>query len=254
VESPTRSVLDLRDFTLRGGAGVFYNQDGLPEGALDVTMEWQNGDIPISVFLTDANSCPDTTSLRSGACRVLAESRDGKTKPKRLTYNVPAGRPSYAVWVVNEGRVTTTGSLEVGVTSRERPATPNPNATPTPNDPRFGLADGPVSTAFIKVRSIDMGNNRYRDPFQDREGYWVVHQGEFVVFDLTQKNASGRECKWVDNPVWDVDDPGYVFILRGSSQPFLLRTDVDKVEGFVTIQARIDGVESNVLRIKVARR
>ena len=109
-----------------------------------------------------------------------------------------------------------------------------------------------MTNAFIKVRSIDQGNNNYRDPFQDRNGFWVVYNGEFVVFDLTQKNGSGQECKWVDDPSWDVEDPNFAFIIKGSSQPFLLRADADqKNVGEITVQATIDGVDSNVLRLKV---
>lgn len=248
----TRSVIDDRSWVLKRGAGIFYNQDRLPEGTLDVTMQWQNGDIPVSVYLTPANTCADTTSVRNGACPVLAKVTDPKTKPKSITYAVPAGLPSVAVWVVNEGGQTTEGTVEVGLTSRERPATPAPGATPTPSDPRAGLADGPVSIAFIKVRSVDTGNQNYRDPFQDRNGFWVVYNGEFVVFDLTQKNAANQECKWVNDPKWEVEDPNFAFVIKGSSQPFLLRADADtKNVGEITVQGEIDGVQSNVLRIKV---
>ena len=80
----------------------------------------------------------------------------------------------------------------------------------------------------------------------------MVYSGEFVVFDLTQKNAANQECKWVNDPSWDVQDPNFAFIIRGSSQPFLLRADVDtKNVGDITVQATIDGVKSNVLKIKV---
>jgi len=248
----TRSVIDDRSWVLKRGAGIFYNHDRLPEGTLDVTMEWQNGDIPVSIYITPANTCPDTTSVRNGACPVLAKSNEPKTKPKQLTYAVPAGLPSIAVWIVNEGGQTTEGTLEVGLTSREVPATPAPGATPTPSDPRAGLADGPVANAFIKVRSIDTGNQKYRDPFQDRNGFWVIYNGEFVVFDLTQKNAANQECKWVNDPSWDVTDPNFAFIIKGSSQPFLLRADSDvKNVGEITVQATIDGVKSNVLKVKV---
>jgi hypothetical protein len=248
----TRSVLDERSWELKRGAGIFYNQDRLPEGTLDVIMEWQNGDVPVSVYITPANTCPDTTSVRNGACPVYAKSNDKTVKPKAITYAVPAGNPSISVWVVNEGGQGTSGTLEVGLTSRERPATPAPGATPTPNDPRAGLADGPVTSAFIKVRSIDVGNNVYRDPFQDRNGFWVVYNGEFVVFDLTQKNSGNQECKWVNDPKWHVEDPNYAFIIKGSSQPFLLRVDADKKNvGEITVQGEIDGVESNVLKVKV---
>ena len=41
----TRSVLDTRTMVLRRGSGFFYNQDRLPEGTLDATMDWQNGDV-----------------------------------------------------------------------------------------------------------------------------------------------------------------------------------------------------------------
>ena len=174
-------------------------------------------------------------------------------KPKTINYAVAAGKPSVVVWVVNEGRQGTTGSVEVGVTSREKPATPDPNATPNP-DFKSTLPDGPVTFAFIKVRSIDTGNKNYRDPVQDREGYWILYKGEFVVFDLTQKNAANQECKWVNDPVWTVDDPGFVFIIKGSSQPFLLRADVDKEEGLIEVQARIDGVTSNLLKVKVIKK
>jgi len=249
----TRTVIDVRNWDLRGGAGVFYNQDKLPEGTLDITMDWGNGDIPVSVYLTEANTCPDTSSLRSGACRILAHSNDPKVKPKQITYTVAAGKPSVAVWVLNEGRQGAAGSVEVGITSREKPATPDPNATPNP-DVRSTLPDGPVVVAFIKVRSIDTGNKVYRDPVQDKDGYWILHKGEFVVFDLTQKNGANQECKWVNDPAWEVTDPGYVFIIRGSSQPFLLRTDVDKEEGLIDVQGHIDGVSSNVLKIKVAKK
>ena len=247
----TRTVLDTRDFVLRRGAGFFFNQDRLPEGALDVTMNWQNGDIPVGLYITPANTCPDISSVAAGFCQILAKSDDPKAKPKILNYAIGADRPSVAVWVINLGVATTDASLEVGLTSRETPATPAPGATPA--DPRAGLADGPVASAFIKVRSIDQGNQRYRDPFQDRDGFWVVHPNEFVVFDMTQKNANNQECKWINDPSWEVEDPASVFALRGSSQPFLLRTDVTKDDGVVEVVGTIDGVASNVLRIKAKK-
>jgi hypothetical protein len=248
----TRSVLDTRSMVLRRGSGFFYNHDRLPEGTLDATMDWQNGDVLVGLYITPANTCPDIHSVASGACPVLAKSNAPGEKPRRLTYTVGSDRPSVAVWVINQGNVTTDGFLEVGLTSREVPSTPAPGATPTPDDPRAGLADGPVRSAFIKVRSIDTGNNNYRDPFQDRNGFWVIYNGEFVVFDLTQKNGAGQECKWVNDPSWDVEDPNFAFIIRGSSQPFLLRADADeKNVGEITVQSTIDGVDSNILKIKV---
>lgn len=133
-------------------------------------------------------------------------------------------------------------------------ATPAPAPTPTPQpqgtpDPRIGLAAGPVVRYTIKVRTIDTGNFRYRDPFEDEQGRWIVHPGEFVVFDSTQKNAAGEICQWINNPTWIVNDPDRVFNVRGSSQPFLLRTDVMR-RGTAQISARIDGIDSNILVIR----
>ena len=146
--------------------------------------------------------------------------------------------------------------MEVGITSDTPPA---PAPTPTPNsgggtDPRTGLAPGPVTRYTIKVRTIDRGGFNYRDPFQDGEGNWVVYPDEFVVFDSTQKNTGGELCQWVRDPVWTVEDPDNVFRVRGSSQPFLLRVDVLKNKGTVEVQASVDGVQSNALKVKASKR
>jgi hypothetical protein len=251
VGPATRTVIDLRNWSLKGGAGTPYNQDALPEGTLDVTLEWQNGDNDIQLFVTAANSCPGTVEVQGGACPVYASSTDPKEKPKRLTYAVPAGKPSLAVWVVNASRQSESGSLEVGITSREKPATPAPGATPTPDDYRSTLPDGPVVSAFIKVRSIEE-DRVYRDPFQDSNGFWILYVNEFVVFDLTQRNAANQECKWVNDPTWEISDTR-TLRPRGSSQPFLLRVDVLR-EGEVEVVGRIDGVTSNVLKVRASKK
>src|SRR5687767_13217237 len=61
-QSPTRTVIDTRSWTLRGGAGTFYNQDRLPEGTLDATLEWQNGDNNVQLYVTDT-ACPGASVL-----------------------------------------------------------------------------------------------------------------------------------------------------------------------------------------------
>ena len=82
------------------------------------------------------------------------------------------------------------------------------------------------------------------------------------MFDFTQKNSSGQECKWINDPVWTIDDvnvseggtdPKRVLRRKGSSQPFLLRVDVVG-EGSVQVQGTIDGVFSNILDIRAGRR
>jgi hypothetical protein len=243
-----RYVIDTRDFFLKGGSGSFYNQDKLPVGTLDITMNWDNGDHDMQLFLTD-NTCPGAVTLISGGCTILAQATDPpKQKPRRLTWTIKNENTNVSVWVYNPSRQSDEGYLEVGLTSTEKPAPP---VDTNPADYKSTLPDGPVAKVFIKVRSIDTGNQNYRDPFQDPQGNWILYNGEFVVFDATQKNSNSQECKWINDPKWTVDDPGFVFVIKGSSQPFLLRADVTKPEGVIAITCNIDGVDSNLLNVKV---
>jgi len=130
---------------------------------------------------------------------------------------------------------------------------PRPAPAPTP-DPRIGLAPGPVTRYTIKVRTVNAGE---REPEADAQGRYIVHPGERVDFDSTQKNAGGEICQWNNSPEWTVNRHacpqeancanGVVF-RRGSSQPFLLKTTIQQTGGF-TIEASIDGVVSNTLEI-----
>lgn len=134
--------------------------------------------------------------------------------------------------------------------------TPRPNPTPTP-DPRLGLPAGPVVRFTIKVRTVDNGT---RDAEQDAQGRFVVFVGERVDFDSTQKNAADNICSWTSNPTWFVNDRDIpedtssgIVLRRGSSQPFLLKLTMEGTGSF-TVRSRIDGVDSNVLEMRVRTR
>ena len=101
-------------------------------------------------------------------------------------------------------------------------------------------------------------NNGERDAEQDASGFFIVHPGERVDFDSTQKNAGGEICQWVSNPEWTINGGACpmettcangVVSRRGSSQPFLLKTTIERT-GTFTVQATIDGVISNVLDMR----
>lgn len=180
-------------------------------------------------------------------------------KPARVSFSTTTapGR-IWSVWIYNNGTSAETGSMEVGVTTDQ----PLPSATPTPapappptaGNPTAGLAAGPVVRYTIKVRSIGQkGDSAQRDPVQDSEGHWIVHPDEFVVFDSTQKNAQGVLCQTKELPVWDIDDPGEILTVFGSSNPFLLRANFN-TRGAVKVRATVDGVESNVLSVLSLRR
>jgi hypothetical protein len=133
---------------------------------------------------------------------------------------------------------------------------PRPNPTPTP-DPRLGLPAGPVARFTIKVRTVDNGT---RDAEPDAQGRFVVFVGERVDFDSTQKNVAGDICAWTNNPTWLINDRDVpedtsagIVLRRGSSQPFLLKLTMEGTGSFA-VRARIDGVDSNVLEMRVRSR
>jgi hypothetical protein len=165
----------------------------------------------------------------SAALAVFTAACGGSNSPTAGTPGAPAGNPG------NPGA----------------PPAPAPAATP---DPRIPLPPGPVTRYTIKFRTV---NNGERDAEPDASGRLVVHPGERVDFDSTQKNAGGEICKWVNNPEWTINQqacpmestcPGGVVSRRGSSQPFLLKTTIEQT-GTFTVQASIDGVISNVLEM-----
>jgi hypothetical protein len=242
-----RTVLGNADFTLLAGRATFKAIDNPPIGMMDVTVDWANTANRIDVYWTDGR-CPGFPNLQAGQCTVLARA-EGVTKPKRLTFNNTTANAVYNFWIHNAGSTTESGALEVAITTTG----PIVVASPTPlpggsGDPRLGLPPGPVTQAKIAVRSIDIGGFRYRDPQQDENGNWVVHPGEFVVFDFSQRNGAGEKCAWINEPEWDVSDDAGIVELRGSSQPFLLRMDILR-KGFFEVTGEIDGIKANVLTV-----
>ena len=119
-----------------------------------------------------------------------------------------------------------------------------PRASPTPSD----LAAGPVTQVKAYIKTIDTGGFNYRDATQDDNGNWIVHPGEFVVFDLTQRNGAGLICNWIVDPAWHVDDPDGVLRIKETSHPFFLRVVIEH-KGHFELQGTIDGIDSNVLRV-----
>ena len=253
-----RTVLEQRPFALNGGAASFFPLDGLVPGTVEANVDWSNVANNIKVYITDTN-CASVLDLRGGRCNALATSETAGTKPRRLSAPIGTNAKLF-VWIDNGSNAPESGSLEAAILTSTPYAAPTP--PPVTADPRDNLPAGPVYTARVKMRSVDTGNFVYRDFYENGDGSWTVYVGEFVVFDFTQKNVAGQECKWVNDPVWTINDAGLpegatdgagVFRRRGSSQPFLLRVDVVG-EGSVRIQGTIDGIFSNILDIRAGRR
>ena len=132
-------------------------------------------------------------------------------------------------------------------------ATPRPAPTPTP-DPRIGLATGPITRFTIKPRIVEPD---VRDPATDAQGRFILRRGERVDVDGTQKNASNEICRWINPPIYLINEQNQPFntsngvvYRRGSSQPFLLKLTIENPGSF-SVRGTIDGVDSNVLQFVV---
>ena len=248
----TRTILATVPFEIRAGGATFKSYDNPPSGSMDATLEWGNAAIQIDFYATDGR-CPGFPDLQAGRCTVLARA-EGSGKPKRLTFATAGANGVVNFWIYNRGTVTETGSMEIAVTTSGPIVVASPTPVPSGGpDPRTGLPPGPITQAKIAVRSIDTGGFEYRDPGQDADGNWVLHPGEFVVFDLSQRNGAGEKCVWINPPEWTVDDEGGILNVRGSSNPFLLRVDVMR-NGYFELQGQIDGISTNVLTVNVKPR
>lgn len=246
--------LGATNFNVRAGRSSFTNVDFPPVGTLDVTADWP-GNSNIDIYATDA-SCPGFDAVTAGACSILAKGDSPTAKPERITFATQAGK-IYTIWTVNHGTSTEPVNMQFGITTvgpiQQPVAQPTPSPATSPGTPRASptpsdLSPGPVTQLKAYIKTIDIGGYTYRPGEQDGDGNWIVHPGEFVVFDLTQRNGAGLICSWKVDPEWHVDDPDGVLRIKESSHPFFLRVAVEH-KGHFELQGEIDGVESNVLRV-----
>jgi hypothetical protein len=243
------------NFNVRPGRSNSTNVDFPPVGMLDVTADWP-GDSNIQVYATD-QSCAGFDAVTSGGCTILAKADSPGAKPKRITFQTQSGK-IYTIWISNAGTITEPVNLVFGITTAgpiQQPSgapTPSPSnapgaprASPTPPD----MAAGPVAQLKAYIKTIDTGGFNYRPGEQDADGNWIVHPGEFVVFDMTQRNGAGLICNWIVDPEWTLDDPDEVLRLKDSStSPFFLRVVIEH-KGHFELYGEIDGIRSNLLRV-----
>ncbi len=253
---PVRTVLlSGVTVTVRASGSSFTNIDFPPAGKVDVTANW-GGPNTIDVYVTD-QSCPGFTDVAAGRCAILARA-EGAARPKSVTFDSTAGKV-YSIWMANRGTSTETVGVDAGVTTTGPVQSPPPaQPTPTPSgnpSPRASatpsdLAPGPVTNVKAYIKTIDTGGFEYRNGEQDANGNWVLYPGEFVVFDMTQRNERNQICNWIKDPIWHLDDPDGLLTVKGSSSPFFFKVDVDH-KGFFELWGEIDGIESNHLNVVV---
>jgi hypothetical protein len=133
-------------------------------------------------------------------------------------------------------------------------ATPTPAPTPTP-DPQAGLPPGPVTRTVLYIYQQYANGNpnaggTLKDKVTDARGRWVARVGDFIVFDTTPLNAAGDKCRSSAPPAYRLLDAGRVFVVRGSSNPFLYRVDVVG-QGEVELVSTVDGIDSAPLKVIV---
>jgi len=254
VPSPVRTDLGTTNFNVRAHGSSSFNVDFPPVGMLDVTATWP-GSSAVAIYATD-QSCPGINEVLSAACGILAKAYTPGVKPQKMSFQTASGK-IYTIWTANNGTLTEPVSMSTGITTtgpiQQPPSQPTPAPVGSPGTPRgyptpTDLAPGPVTQLKAYIKSIDRGGFEYRPGEQDSAGNWIVHPGEFVVFDVTQRNGAGLICNWIKDPDWSVDDPDGVLTVKDSTIPFFLRTTVDH-KGHFELTAHMDGIDSNVLRV-----
>jgi hypothetical protein len=246
--------LGATSFDVRNGVVVSTNVDFPPVGMLAITTDWSSPSNSLLVYATD-QSCPGFQSVQSGACQVLAKADSPGVKPQKLSFQTASGK-IYTIWVNNTGRTVESVNMSFAIDTLgpiPSPVAPTPAPSSTPGAPRASptppdMAPGPVTQVKAYIKSIDTGGFNYRPAEQGQDGNWKVHPGEFVVFDMTQRNGAGLICNWIVDPVWTLDDPDGILLLKESSSPFFLRTVVEH-KGHFEMFGTIDDIRSNLLTV-----
>lgn len=133
-------------------------------------------------------------------------------------------------------------------------ATPRPTAAPTPSptpDDREAVFDGPVKTVKVRLYAVLAPNGQYRpEPFYDeRTDHDIAYKGDFIVLDVTPKNAEGQKCEGDHDPIWYISGSGS-YTRRPSSNPYLYRADLTGT-GLMTVRVDVDGVLSNFINVEI---
>ena len=137
-------------------------------------------------------------------------------------------------------------------------ATPAPTAAPTPT-PRPApvltgeeVYPGPVATVKVRLYAVMAPNGQFRpDPFYDpRTNNDVAYKDDFIVLDVTPRNAFGQKCEADTDPIWILENDAGILRRRPSSNPFLYRADTIGT-GVVKVRAQVDRALSNLINIEI---
>lgn len=170
---------------------------------------------------------------------------------KRFLFFVPALSVVCAVGLLSScGGGSNTPNTPGTPPPTSPPATATPTAPPT-TDPQSGLAPGPVTRVTVYIYQQYHGGKpeqggTIEQKTLDGQGRWVVHVNDFIVFDSTQKNASGEICRYSKPPTYELNDPSRMIeVLGNSGNPFLYRVVV-RGTGEAQLVSTVDGVGAEI--------
>lgn len=133
--------------------------------------------------------------------------------------------------------------------------TPAPSPSPTPGANKCGsLPPGPVTRYAItprEQRTDDQSVNMRVRALPNWDEVWCVDKDKThrLDFNSNQRNADGRECCWVNDPTWRVEDPNDMVeshnaISGTNSFNYRIRLEPRGRRGTVYVEAEVDGVLS----------
>jgi hypothetical protein len=106
---PNKTVPAAHD----GVAGVYKMDITITRsGTATMTLTWPDADFSLQLYLT-GDACADTTSLLTGACRILGASRVGNP-PVTVTIPVNNGDTN-TVWVVNRDHLPQSFTVDIQI-------------------------------------------------------------------------------------------------------------------------------------------
>jgi hypothetical protein len=128
-----------------------------------------------------------------------------------------------------------------------------PPVSGPPPDRCANFQAGPVARLAISPRTHQENGEIVPIRVRARPGFdevWCLDKDKDhrLDFNLNQRNANGRECCWVNDPSWDLDDPnnfaGGESVRDDFGFVYRIRVNTEGARGTVGINATLDGINS----------
>lgn len=135
---------------------------------------------------------------------------------------------------------------------------PSPSAAPSPSPSPVSqtcqLEPGPVARLAVSPREQRTDGVRFVDirvrALPNFDEVWCLDKDKehIIDFNANQRNAAGRECCYLGDATWTLDDPLRLVVASSSRHEdnLIFRYNVNSrgVAGTFTVQAQLDGIRS----------